>query len=150
MNYIFLYIFAVKKGYSMGVCYFSCPPWLKTTFQGCLQVEPLWEQRWLILGVHAGLSGGPRTSQLQAETDGHTQALPFFLLVYLPHLWGFAFKHGQAYVPSQTHVKPQLQFGLDLVPLFTPQFVTSTECRQRCQMWMPLACPHLANIYPDL
>lgn len=69
----------------------SFPSWLKAALQGCLQVESLWLQRWLILGVHASLSRGPCTSQLQAETDGHTQGLPFFLLLLLASSVGSGF-----------------------------------------------------------
>lgn len=46
----------------------------------------------------------------------------------------FVWKHRKAYVPSQRHVEPQIQFGLDPFPLLTPQFVTSREDRQLCQM----------------
>lgn len=155
MNYVFLYIFTLKKGYFIEAYYFSCPPSMKTTFQGCLKVGFLWVQKWLILGMHMRVfpeSLFLNSSKLELMGDVWQETGAALLSSYSTCIiWrDFAFKHGKAYVPSQRHVKPQLQFGLDPFPLFTLQFVTSRECRQLCQMRMSLACPRLANVYPDL
>lgn len=84
MNYIFLYIFPLKKGHFIEAYYFSCPPLLKTTLQGCLKVKSLWVQRWLILGMHTRVF--PESllfNSSKLELRWHVEGLPFFLPVLL-------------------------------------------------------------------
>ena len=144
--YIYL-SFYLKKGYFIGAYYFSCPPLLKTTLQGCLKVESLWVQRWLILGMHTSLSTVPFTSQCQVGADMtyvRESGLPLFLLVLLVSCNGILFWSTGRHTPplngmsSLRHSLVWILFTLwyhNLSPVENADSHAKCECRLRAHIW---------------